>query len=403
MSGFTDRSSVAEAIAWIDCVLPLLKTEYITISQSTDRILTRPIVSEVNVPCFHRSMMDGFAVLATDVESASESEPVALRIVGDVYPGKPHSGSLDSEQTIRIMTGAPLPTGATSVIPVEEVHLQDDQIFVSRPVAKGKHVGVPGEDVPSGQIVLDADRRIRPQDIGLLSSIGVDLVEVLRKPKVHVIATGNELLPAGTTPMDFMVTDANSPMLESLILRDGGDVTFAGIVPDAPDSILNAFQEDVDIIVVSGGSSVGLEDYVPQLLAEHGTLGIHGVQMRPSSPIGIGTYKNRLVFLLPGNPVACLCGYDFFAGRTIRKLSGRGVELPYEQQKLPLGEPLVSVEGRMDYVRIQISSGKVIKSVQQGASMLFSTVQADGFLIVPEESSLIQAGEMVTVYRYGAN
>ena len=242
------------------------------------------------------------------------------------------------------MTGAPIPTGGDAVIPVEDVRVRGDQILVSRPIAEGKHVGVPGEDVVSGQIVLAAGRQLRPQDVGLLSSIG--------------------------------------------------------IVPDNPECILNAFQAEADIIIVSGGSSVGLEDYVPQLLAEHGELGIHGVQMRPSSPVGIGTYKKRIVFLLPGNPVACLCGYDFFAGRTIRKLTGRGTELPYSRQILPLGEPLVSVEGRKDYVRVQISEGRVTKSTRQGASMLFSAVQSDGFLIIPEESSSLATGAMVTIYRY---
>ena len=400
MTGFTCRSSVAEAIAWTDNVFPSLKTEKITISQSAGRVLAQTITSKVNVPGFHRSMMDGFAIRAVDIEQASESEPVALRIAGDIYPGTPHSVPLSSKQTIRIMTGAPIPTGGDAVIPVEDVRVRGDQILVSRPIAEGKHVGVPGEDIVSGQIVVAAGRQLRPQDVGLLSSIGIDAVGVLCKPRVHLVTTGNELLPAGTPPTDFMITDANSPMLESLVVRDGGDVTSAGIVPDNPECILNAFQAEADIIIVSGGSSVGLEDYVPQLLAEHGELGIHGVQMRPSSPVGIGTYKKRIVFLLPGNPVACLCGYDFFAGRTIRKLTGRGTELPYSRQILPLGEPLVSVEGRKDYVRVQISEGRVTKSTRQGASMLFSAVQSDGFLIIPEESSSLATGTLVTVYRY---
>ena len=400
MSGFAHRSSVAEAIAWIDSVIPSLQTEKIALDRSTDRVLAQAITSGVDVPGFRRGMMDGFAVRASDLRKASESEPVVLRVVGDVYPGKPYSSPLSSMHAIRIMTGAPMPPEGDVVIPVEDVRLQDDQIVVSHPVATGKHVGLPGEDVASGTLVLAAGRRIRPQDIGLLSSIGIDAVEVLCKPRVHLITTGNELLPAGTPPKDFMITDANSPMLESLIRRDGGYVTSAGIVPDDPECILKAFQAEVEIIIVSGGSSVGLEDHVPQLLAEHGELGIHGVQMRPSSPLGIGIFKTRLVFLLPGNPVSCLCGYDFFAGRAIRKLTGRGAALPYREQRLPLGESMLSVEGRKDYVRVQIEEGKVTKVMPQGAAMLFSAVRADGFVVITEEAGSLKTGEMVTVYLY---
>jgi molybdopterin molybdotransferase len=260
MSGFAHRSSVAEAIAWTDSVLPSLETEKIALDRSTDRVLAQAITSRVDVPGFRRGMMDGFAVRASDLRKASASEPVVLRVVGDIYPGKPYLSPLSSKHAIRIMTGAPMPPEGDAVIPVEDVRLQDDQIVVSHPVAVGKHVGLPGEDVASGTLVLAAGRRIRPQDIGLLSSIGIDAVEVLCKPRVHLITTGNELLPAGTPPKDFMITDANSPMLESLICRDGGCVTSTGIVPDDPECILKAFQAEVEIIIVSGGSSVGLED-----------------------------------------------------------------------------------------------------------------------------------------------
>ena len=401
MLPFSERSSVAEAIDWTDKMLPDLDCENIASTQADGRVLAQAITSTANVPGFHRSMMDGFAVRAIDVEKSSEAEPVTLGITGEIYPGQSPVASLSSGEAIRIMTGAPVPSGADTVIPIEKVRVQENtKVLVRQPVVVGKHVGPPGEDVACGQLVLRAGRRLRPQDVGLLSSIGVNSVSVLRKPKVHLVTTGNELLPAGTPPTDYMITDANSPMLESLVLRDGGEVTFSGIVPDKPDCILDAFQVDADMLIVSGGSSVGCEDYVPHLLDQYGELGIHGVRMRPGSPIGIGTFKKRPAFLLPGNPVACLCGYDFFAGRAIRKLTGRGTELPYRQQQFPLGESLPSMEGRTDYVRVQVTGGSVTKSSRQGASMLFSSVQSDGFLIIPEEATSLSVGEIVTVYRY---
>ena len=400
MLPFSMRSSVAEAIDWTDKALPDLRCENIASMQAAGRVLAQAITSTVNVPGFHRSMMDGFAVRAIDVEESSENQPIALQIVGAIYPGQSPGAALSSGETIQITTGAPVPPGADTVIPIEMVEVRNKTILVHQPVVTGKHVGPPGEDVARGQCVLEAGRRIRPQDVGLLSSIGINSVSVVRKPRVHLITTGNELLPAGTPPSDYKITDSNSPMLESLVLRDGGDVTFSGIVPDKPSCILNAFQVDADILIVSGGTSVGCEDFVPYLLAENGELGIHGVRMRPGSPIGIGTFEKRPTFLLPGNPVACLYGYDFFAGRAIRKLTGRGIDLPYHQHQLPLGEVLNSIEGRTDFVRVRIAGNRVIKSNQQGSSMLFSAVDSDGFIIIPEGAKSLSAGEAMTVYCY---
>ena len=397
---FPERASVAQAIDWSDQVLPDLGNENIAIVHAVGRVLSKAITSTVNVPGFQRSMMDGFAVRAIEVEKSSESDPVVLQVAGDVFPGKTTSEFLAAGQAIRIMTGAPVPPGADTVIPVEQVHLQDNTILIRHPVVTGKHVGLLGEDVACDQRVLQAGRIIRPQDVGLLSSIGIDSVSVLRKPRVHLVTTGNELLPAGTPPVDCMITDANSPMLESLVGRDGGNFSFSGIVPDNPVSILEALRVDADILIISGGSSVGCEDYVPHLLAQYGELGIHGIRMRPGSPIGIGTLENRPVFLLPGNPVACLCGYDFFAGRAIRKIAGLGIDLPYRPHQLPLGESLTSTEGRTDYVRVQITGEKVIKSNQQGASMLLSAVESDGFVIIPERATVLPVGETMTVYLY---
>ena len=154
-------------------------------------------------------------------------------------------------------------------------------------------------------------------------------VRVIRRPRVRLVVTGNELLPAGSHPSGFHIADANGPMLSALVERDGGLVDFPGLVRDDPDAILEALQSDADIVIVSGGSSVGIEDLAPMLVAQHGELAVHGIAMRPSSPTGLGRMGHRLVFLLPGNPVSSLCAYDFFAGRAIRALGGRPKEWPY--------------------------------------------------------------------------
>ena len=162
-----------------------------------------------------------------------------------------------------------------------------------------------------------------------MSSIGLGHARVVRRPRVRLVITGNELLPSGSQPHGFHITDANGPMLAALAERDGAIVDFPGLVRDEPDAILAGLQANADIVIVSGGSSVGIEDLAPTLVAAHGELAVHGVAMRPSSPTGLGRIDQRLIFLLPGNPVSALCAYDFFAGRAIRALGGRAKEWPY--------------------------------------------------------------------------
>jgi molybdopterin molybdotransferase len=189
-------------------------------------------------------------------------------------------------------------------------------------------------------------------------------------------------------------------MLAALVQRDGGVPMYSGTVPDDPMSILAAMRDKVDVVLVSGGSSVGQEDHAPGLLAEHGELAIHGIAMRPSSPAGMGRLGTRLVFLLPGNPVSCLCAYDFFAGRAIRALGGLPREWPYRRLRAPLARKLVSVAGRVDYARVSLAGGQVFPLAIGGASVLSSTTRADGFVVVPQDSEGYPPEAEVDVWLY---
>jgi molybdopterin molybdotransferase len=204
----------------------------------------------------------------------------------------------------------------------------------------------------------------------------------------------------GTPPSGFQITDANGPMLAALVRRDGGEAVTGRIIPDDRAALLAALREDSDVTLVSGGSSVGQEDYVPTLLAEHGELAVHGIAMRPSSPTGMGRLGGRLVFLLPGNPVSCLCAYDFFAGRAIRALGGRSRDWPYRHIKATLARKLVSVVGRVDYARVHID-GTIAEPVAiSGASVLSSVTRADGFVVVPADSEGFRERAEVHVFLY---
>ena len=402
MRGFARRTTVADAWSWLDAQLAALPSETVSLADAAGRVLAADVTSSVDVPMFDRSMMDGFAVHAADTQGATPYNRLSLTVMGEALPGRAYGDEVRPGHAVRIMTGARLPRGADAVLPAERAEVDGQQIQVLDEVSPGKHVGCRGEDIPVATLALSAGRRLRPQDLGVLSSIGAATIQVYRQPRVRIVVTGDELLPAGSTPTDSHISDANGPMLSALVARDGGLPINPGIVADRPEESRAALQTDADVVLVSGGSSVGQEDHAPLLLARHGELAIHGVAMRPSSPAGMGRLGSRLVFLLPGNPVSCLCAYDFFAGRAIRALGGRSKAWPYRICRWPLRRKLVSTIGRLDYARVQVINGQVEPLAISGASVLSSTTRADGFVLVPESSEGFPAGADVEVYLYDA-
>jgi molybdopterin molybdotransferase len=439
MRGFASRATVDDALAWVDSTLPDfgdLDVEEVSLLSAAGRVLARDVVSSVNVPGFARAMMDGFAVVADDTQGATAYNPLKLEIIGTCLPANSFPAPVVPGTAVRIMTGAPLPRGADAVVPIEITHVDGERVFVLHAVSPGKHVGQLGEDVREGDVAHRAGRVLRPQDVGMLSSLGFGQATVVRRPRVRILITGNELLPMGTPPDGFRVTDSNGPMLAALVARDGGEPITGSIIPDDRDAILAALRDHPrlgetrphvgeslrdshesrpagsnqsrlitqlppsDIILVSGATSVGQEDHAPTLLAQHGELAIHGIAMRPSSPTGMGRLDGRLVFLLPGNPVSCLCAYDFFAGRAIRGLGGRSRDWPYRRMPARLSRKLVSVVGRVDYARVKIDGAFADPVSISGASVLSSVTRAEGFVIVPMDSEGFPEGSDVEVFLY---
>jgi molybdopterin molybdotransferase len=402
MRGFARRHTVAAALAWLDAQLKPLESERVPLSEAAGRVLAAPIVSAVDVPGFDRATMDGYAVVASSTEGAGAYSRLPLRVIGDSMPGRAFDGSVTPGEAVRVMTGAPIPRGADAVLPAEYVDAEPGAAGIAAldAVSPGKNVGRAGEDIVRGTRLLEAGRLLRPQDAGVISSIGVCDVDVVRQPRVRLVITGNELLPAGTPPRGVQIADANGPMLAALAARDGGVVHSPGVVPDEAEAITAALLADADVVIVSGGSSVGVEDLAPGLVAAHGELAVHGIAMRPSSPTGMGRIGNRLVFLLPGNPVSSLCAYDFFAGRAIRLLGGRSAEWPYRAVRGRLTRKISSPIGRLDYARVTVSDGFVEPLAVAGASILSSTTRADGFVIVADDSEGFPAGADVDVFLY---
>jgi molybdopterin molybdotransferase len=400
MRGFAQRHTVEAAFGWLDAQLQPLDAEDVPVRHSAGRVLATSVVSCVDVPGFDRATMDGYALAAESTEGASAYNRLPLTVIGDSMPGCPFDGSVSQGQAVRVMTGAPMPPGANAVLPAEWVEAEAHCISALAAVSPAKNVGRRGEDIVSGTTLLEPGRVLRPQDLGVLSSIGQGCVRIVRRPRVRLVVTGNELLPSGSRPRGFQIVDANGPMLAALIERDGGQVDFPGLVRDDHDAILEALEADADAIVVTGGSSVGIEDLAPLLVAQHGELAVHGIAMRPSSPTGLGRIGHRLVFLLPGNPVSALCAYDFFAGRAIRAMGGRSKSWPYRTVRGILTRKISSPIGRLDYARVRLVDGQFEPLAIAGASVLSSTTRADGFLIVGDDSEGFPAGAEVKVWMY---
>lgn len=403
MRGFAQRADLEEVEVFLAEHVRTLSSEEVPLLECVGRVLAEHVQSEVDVPGFPRSAMDGYALKGEESFGASEYDPIRFELVGTALPGSPHPGRVESGQAVRIMTGAPLPEGADGVVMAEVCREEDDgsAVHVSEAVAPKKNVGAVGEDIRQGDLLLNAGRCLRPQDAGVLSSIGRQEVSCVRRPRVQLLVTGNELLPPGSRPSGVQIVDSNSVVLRGLLARDGAEALPFEILPDVPERIAEVMSgSSADVILVSGGSSVGQEDHAPRLLAELGTLDFHGISMRPSSPAGLGRIGETFVFLLPGNPVSCLAAYEFFAGPTLRGMGGRSRAWPHRRLRLPLARKIASAVGRTDYVRVVIESGRVVPIATSGASILSSTVRASGAVIVPREQEGMAEGVAVDVLLY---
>jgi molybdopterin molybdotransferase len=400
MRGFRHRVTVEEALEAALAGTGPRSSEDVGVEECAGRVLAGDVVSPFNVPAFRRATMDGYAVQAEDTFGSSAYNPLALDIVGESLPGSVPQTDIESGTAMRIMTGAPIPEGADAVLRAEDATERVGVVEVQAPVARDRNIGRIGEDIEVGDRVLQAGRRLLPQDVGLLSSIGHDPVSVVRRPVVRVIVSGDELLDPGETPDGTSIIDSNSPMLAALVRRDGGTTEVLRLTDDRDAMRAALAAPGADVIVTAGAASVGTEDRVPLLVAELGELKIHGVAMRPSSPTGVGRIGDVPVLILPGNPVSCLVAYDFFAGPVIRRLGGLPESWPYRKTRLPLRKRLVSQIGRTDYARVVVSGGTVESLAISGASVLSSVTRASGFVIVPAGLEGYAEGAEVDVHLY---
>jgi molybdopterin molybdotransferase len=401
MRGFATRHDVDEALALLRQRLTALPNEVIGLAGGLDRVLADDVVAAVDVPHFQRSAVDGYGVRARDTFGASNYNPIPLVLKGEILPGRALDLTLMAHEAVRIMTGAPLPAGADAVVMAEYAEEDAERVNILQPISPFKNVGRIGEDIRRGDVVLTRGRKLRPQDLGVLASIQVAHIPVYRRPTVALIITGNELVAVGEPLTGCQIVDSNSCTLAGLSRRLGALPVRKGIIADDYHLIKEAIQQATeDVVIITGGTSVGAEDYAPLIIQEIGELVVHGVSMRPSSPVGFGFIQQQPIFLIPGNPVSALVAFDAFVGPTLQLLQGLQPTYPYAKVRGTLTRKIASAIGRVDFVRVRRTAAGIEPLRVTGASILSSTTRADGFVIVDKNSEGLDEGQEVEVYVY---
>lgn len=406
--------SVNEALQRLLSSFHPVQSESILLSESAGRVLYEGVKSEIDLPLFTNSSMDGFAVRSIDVSKASKNHPVTLSIVEDIPAGKIPSIHLEENQSSRIMTGAPIPSGADAVIPVEDTDQYDlksrssydlpPAITVYRAVGPGDYIRHKGEDVKKNEVVLHANSPLKPQELGILAMLGKAQISVYRRPKIIILSTGDELVPVEVPLQSGQIHDSNAYTLSALVERDFGDPEYLGIVSDNEDSVreflITAVAKSADLILSSAGVSVGVFDFVRTVVQSDGNLNFWRVNMRPGKPIAFGDFQGVPFIGLPGNPVAAFVGYEVFVRPAILKLSGIQ-DVPRYRIKAKLIEDIES-DGRESYLRgiIHLKNDEWIARLtgHQGSGNLLSLVQANALLIIPSGVKSLAAGAEVDAW-----
>lgn len=397
MLGRNALISVNDALAYLMRHLKgvSLPTESLRIDKALDRITALEILSPENLPAHPRSTMDGFAVQATDTFGASESMPCYLNITGEVMMGENPREMVEKGSCFRIATGGLLPAGADAVVMFEHtVPVDDTMIEIVKSVGSGTNIINTGDDISLKQQALPAGHTLRPQDLGLLAGIGISTLEVYRPVKLGILSTGDEIIPYHENVNPGQIRNINSITISSQAKRLGAEVIDYGIVSDREDSFFPAIEKAVnenDLVVFSGGSSVGTRDLGEKAINSLGTPGVlvHGVALKPGKPIIIGLHGNKPIFGLPGHPVSAMVCFDYFVHAAIKKISGvvDSNPLPSSHVKATLGRNINSAPGRRDVIRVQLNTtnGKLLAVPVLGKSGSISTLsRAHGYIIIEE-------------------
>jgi molybdenum cofactor synthesis domain-containing protein len=377
---------------------PIERSEPVPIGHAHGRVIARDVMADHDVPPFSRAAMDGYAVRAEDTRGATRYQPKVLTQIDRIFTGQVPAARVSAGQCIEIATGAPLPEGADAVVMVEETD-RDDRLAVSvfSPVEPGQNVGRQGADISSGQVVLARGDVLSPSRVGALAAMGVATVEVFARPRVAILSTGNEIVDPGQPLQGGQIYDVNKYTLSAVVTEHGGtSVPF----PAAPDNLpdlsraLDACLVE-DVVVFSGGSSVGEHDLVLDVMRERGEVLFHGISVKPGKPTAFGLISGKPVFGMPGYPTSCLSNAYLLLVPLLRTM-GR---LPPHQLRsvtAPLGQRVVSPTGRHQFFTVRLANGIAIPAFKASGDIT-SMSQADGYFEIPAHTDVVEKGTMVEV------
>jgi molybdopterin molybdotransferase len=395
--------TIERAISRLKALARPLEAEEVPVLSCFGRVLREDIRSSFSIPPFHRSAMDGYAVKAADIAAASPDEPVTLAVLEDIPAGRVGQFQLRKGTAARIMTGAPLPGGADTVVMVEDTETSPDAVFIRKALARGAHVAPAGEDVKKGERILRTGALIGAAEMGMIAATGRSKVKVSIRPRVQVISTGSEIQKPGKPLPPGRIYDCNGYSLTGLATQWGADAKFLGIAPDRRGALERRIDQggDAHLLVLSGGVSVGDYDLVQEILLRLGIKRLfHGVRIKPGRPTFAGIQGRRFVLGLPGHPVSCMVTFMIFAGLLIDTMLGKKEVGPRRGQAY-LAVPLRLKPDRRKFLRgiLQEKDGRLLIEPfpAQESSILKSMVAANALIDAPDGVTELEAGSLVDI------
>jgi molybdenum cofactor synthesis domain-containing protein len=376
---------------------PIERTERVALNDAAGRVLASAPAAPADVPPFDRAAMDGYAVRAEDTFGASRDEPRRLRWIATVFTGQTATRAVGPGECIEIATGAPMPPGADAVIMVEETDRHGDDVAVFTPVYPRQNVGRRGADIAAGQSVLQPGDLLTPAKVGVLAACGTSPVEVYAKPRVAILSTGNEIVEPGRQLGPAEIYDINRYTLAAIVARHGGEPIALPSTGDTIDELSAAIDRALehDVLVFSGGSSVGERDLILDAIRRRGEIVFHGIAVKPGKPTALGRVNGKPVIGMPGNPTSCLSNGYILLAPMLRRIARLPAHRP-ATLRVPLARRIVSTTGRHQFYTVRIENDAAVPAFK-GSGDITSMALADGYIEIPAQVDLVEAGELVTV------